>query len=97
MKLRLWAVLTITAMALMLPACTRDYSLGRSATSSDTLRPGESPVGVGRQPGGKPVEAPNRVTDPNAPKASNGGSGSVGDVLRGGTAEPATGDTDRAR
>lgn len=76
------------AAAMMLSACTHDYSKGTTETTGDILRPGTPPPSVGRHPGGPPVEAPDKITDPNAPKESNGGSGTDASVLSGGSAEP---------
>ena len=76
------------AVALTLSACTHEYSKGATEATDDILRPGTPPPSVGRHPGGPPVEAPDKIADPNAPKGSNGGSGTDGDVLSGGSAEP---------
>jgi hypothetical protein len=86
-----------TALALMLSACTREYSKGTTATTDGILRPGTPPMGVGAHPGGPPVDAPDQITDPNAPKESNGGSGTDTNVLRGGTAETSAVNTGQSR
>lgn len=75
MRFRFWALVAATVVALGLSACTKQYSDGRNISSGDTVRPGGAPVGVGAQPGGPPVDSADAVSDPNAPKESNGGSG----------------------
>jgi hypothetical protein len=56
--------------------CTRQLSNGKTESSDNTLRPGGAPVGVGAEPGGPATGAATKISDPNAPKESNGGSGS---------------------
>ena len=90
MRSRLLAAGLAALIAVALSGCARDYIDGQTVRSGDVLRPGETPTTTGQHvpandttaqaaaglaPLG-PAGAPNRAIDPEAPKQSNGGSGS---------------------
>jgi len=80
MKSRLYAAALAATLAAVLCGCTMQYTDGKTDISSDTLRPGGPPPEVGAQPGGPATGAATRITNPNAPKASNGGTGTEQNV-----------------
>jgi len=80
MKSRLLTAALAATLVAGLCGCTSQYVEGTSVKDSDTLRPGTPPPGVGAEPGGPATGTATRITDPNAPKASNGGTGTEQNV-----------------
>jgi len=83
MKSRRMAILVLAITAGLLSQCTRQYTDGRTTMEGPTLRPGEAPIGAGERIPANDTRARDASTDlttwridPNAPKQSNGGSGS---------------------
>ena len=87
MKFRLMALPVLAIAAGLLSQCTQQYTDGRTTMQDRTLRPGEAPTGTGQKIPANDTPARNASAsastdpsawriDPNAPKQSNGGSGS---------------------
>ncbi|HLK49605.1 MAG TPA: hypothetical protein VKT49_15790 [Bryobacteraceae bacterium] len=90
MKSRLLAAGMAALIAASLSGCTRDYLNGKDTNNGGILRPGEAGTSTGERvaandtaaatPNGLaplgPAGPPSHAINPDAPKQSNGGSGS---------------------
>jgi hypothetical protein len=83
MKSRLLAILVLAVAAGLLSQCTQQYTDGKTTMDDRTLRPGEAPIGASQKIPANDTRTHAASTDlttwridPNAPKQSNGGSGS---------------------
>ena len=85
MKFRLMAIPVLAITAGLLTQCTQEYTDGKTTSDDRTLRPGEAPTGTGQKiPTNDARTTAASATaglsawrlDPDAPKQSNGGSGS---------------------
>ncbi len=80
MKSTLLTAALAATLAAGLSGCTTKYMDAGNVKDSDTLRPGTPPPEVGAQPGGPATGAATTISDPNAPKESNGGTGTEANV-----------------
>lgn len=69
--------LLFAALTLVLGGCTREFNHGTVTQSDGILRPGHTTPGGGAPPSGGGLPWPDPSANPNAPKTSNGGSGSA--------------------
>ncbi|GEM_PF-2593130 len=82
MKSTLVTAAVAAVLAAALGGCTTQYVENGNIRQGDTLRPGGPPVGAGAEPGGPATGAATRISDPNAPKESNGGTGAEPNVTQ---------------
>lgn len=80
MKSRILSAALAATLAAFFCGCTKQLSNDTTETSTDTLRPGTPPPSVGAEPGGPATGAATKIGDPNAPKESNGGTGTEANV-----------------
>lgn len=87
MKFRLMAIPVLAVAAGLLSQCTQQYTDGKTTMDDRTLRPGEAPIDASQKIPANDTAAHDSSAsastdpsawriDPNAPKQSNGGSGS---------------------
>ena len=76
MKAKLLPALLLAALPLVIGGCTREYTNVSTTQSDGILRPGGTTPGGGAAPSGGGVPWPDPIANPDAPKQSNGGSGS---------------------